>query len=135
MPSIDEVEIHLAYVTRLADRLDLPWQTGMLYREPDVTDAMIEDAYTRVVALERGELLREGIIDQPFWVDYVQAEFPAEFEAVNARSEVLINRYAVLQDIRDDEYFAEMAKLGEERKNVLRRLTDRLMGRTPQNRK
>ncbi|WP_226455638.1 dermonecrotic toxin domain-containing protein [Pseudomonas sp. AF03-9] len=135
VPSIDEVEIHLAYVTRLADRLDLPWQTGMLYREPDVTDAMIEDAYTRVVALERGELLREGIIDQPFWVDYVQAEFPAEFEAVNARSEVLINRYAVLQDIRDDEYFAEMAKLGEERKNVLRRLTDRLMGRTPQNRK
>lgn len=171
--SIDEVEIHLAYVTRLADRLDLPWQSAMFYREPDVTQTMIDDAYTRVVDLERGDLLREGIVEQPFWVDYVEASYASEFEAVSAKNDALIDLYAAQQELADDgrlsaqkkadlrvtinnaaqvlgklpsqtdleqvmsdeEYFADSASLGEERKDVLRRVTDRIMGREPQNRK
>ena len=171
--SIDEVEIHMAYVTRLADRLDLPWQTGMLYNEPDVTPAMLEAAYNRVIALERGDLLRDGIIEQPFWTDYVQVTYANEFDAVSAKNEALINLYSAQQELADDgnlpaekkaglhltidtsaqvlgkspgqanperlmsdeEYFAEVASLGDERKNVLRSVTDRVMGRTPQNRK
>ncbi|RQO59108.1 DUF6543 domain-containing protein [Pseudomonas sp. KBW05] len=170
---IDEVEIHMAYVTRLADRLELPWQTAMFYREPDVTDAMIEAAHSRVVALEHGDLLRDGIIDQPFWADYVQDTFANEFEAVSAKNEALIDLYEAQHELADngdlsaqkkadlrqvidtstqvlgkspsqvspervmsdDEFFADMADLGEERKNVLRTVTDRVMGREPQNRK
>ena len=171
--SIDEVEIHMAYVTQLADRLDLPWQTSMFYNEPDVTSAMLEAAYDRVVALERGDLLRDGIIEQPFWIDYVQVTYANEFDVVSAKNDALINLYSAQQELVDDgglsdekkadlrltintsaqvlgkspgqtspdrlmsdaEYFAEVASLGDERKNVLRTVTDRVMGRSPQNRK
>ncbi|NVZ51947.1 hypothetical protein HX792_16495 [Pseudomonas sp. B6002] len=165
--SIDEVEIHLAYVTRLADRLDLPWQSAMFYTEPDVTPAMIEQAYTRVRELESGDLLRDGIIEQPFWANYVQTTFAADFAPVSAKSDALIDLNTAQQewlddgslsaerkvDLRktidasaqvlgksasqvspgqvmsDDEYYAEMTRLGDERKNILRTLTDRIMGR------
>ena len=172
--SIDEVEVHLAYATGLADRLDLPWQSkSMRFEEPDVTSKMLDAAYTRVIALERGNLLREGIIEQPFWADYVQVNFPREFDAVSAKNEALINLYSAQQELAgdggltalekadlratidtsaqilgksssqatpeqvmsDDEYFADMASLGEEHKNVLRSVTDRVMGRSSQNRK
>ncbi|PMZ07689.1 hypothetical protein C1X98_23935 [Pseudomonas sp. FW306-2-11BA] len=71
--TIDEVEVHLAYMTDLADRLDLPWQSrGMNFREiASVTPAMIESAYERVLALEQGDLLRDSIIDQDFWVRHI----------------------------------------------------------------
>ena len=172
--SIDEVEIHLAYATGLAERLDLPWQSrSMMFREPDVTDRMLDEAYTRVRALERGDLLREGIVEQPFWADYVQVTYANEFDAVSAKNDALINLYTAQRELADDggltvqqkadlrltidtsaqvlgrspeqaspdqvmsdeEYFADVASLGEERKNVLRAVTDRVMGRTPQNRK
>lgn len=171
--AIDEVEIYLAYTTRLADRLDLPWQSRMQFTEPDVTDVMIEDAYARVVALERGDLLRESILDQPFWVGYIQEHYAEEFKVVSAKNEALINLYTAQQELAedgrlsaqekadlritidtsarvlgklpspgtperamsDDEYFDEVASLGEEHKDVLRAVTDRVMGREPQNRK
>ncbi|OIN55095.1 NEL-type E3 ubiquitin ligase domain-containing protein [Pseudomonas costantinii] len=167
VPSIDEVEIHLAYVTRLANRLDLPWQTGMFFDEPDVTKAMLEAAYKRVIALEDGDLLRDSIVDQPFWTEYIQTSFANEFDAVSAKNEALINLYSAQEELAangklsveqkaelqrtidasaqvlgkspsqassgqvmsDDEYFSEMESLGEERKNILRTVTDRVMGR------
>ncbi|VVM43659.1 NEL-type E3 ubiquitin ligase domain-containing protein [Pseudomonas fluorescens] len=73
--SIDAVEIHLAYVTKLAERLDLPWQSrSMRVDEPDVTLPMIEAAYKRVLALEEGDLLRDSILEQDFWSRYIQGE-------------------------------------------------------------
>ncbi|KAF1029513.1 MAG: hypothetical protein GAK37_01732 [Pseudomonas sp.] len=167
VPSIDEVEIHLAYVTRLANRLDLPWQTAMFFEEPDVTPAMLEAAYKRVIALEAGDLLRNNIVEQPFWADYVQTSYAHEFDAVSAKNEALINLYAAQEELAangtlsddqkaqlqrtidasaqvlgksprqvsagpvmsDEEYFSEMETLGEERRNVLRTVTDRVMGR------
>ncbi|MGY2178247.1 dermonecrotic toxin domain-containing protein [Pseudomonas azotoformans] len=171
--SIDEVEIHLAYVTRLANELDLPWQTSMFYNEPDVTQDMLDDASRRVKDLETGDLLRDGIVEQPFWADFVQVTYANEFEAVSAKNEALINLYTAEQTLaddgtlsaqqktelrltidtsaqvlgkspeqvspdretRDEEFFADMVSLGEEHKNVLRTVTDRLMGRPTQNRK
>ena len=66
--SIDEVEVHLAYMTDLADRLDLPWQTRkMQFRKiAAVTPQMIEAACQRVLDLEAGDLLRDSISEQPF---------------------------------------------------------------------
>ncbi len=57
---IDEVEVHMAYATALAERLDLPWQSRLMrFEEPDVTLMMIEAAYRRVLALGEGDLLRD----------------------------------------------------------------------------
>ncbi|MGH8335066.1 MAG: NEL-type E3 ubiquitin ligase domain-containing protein, partial [Pseudomonas sp.] len=79
--TIDEVEVHLAYMTDLAERLDLPWQSqGMLFRNiAGVTQKMIEDAYQRVLALEEGELLAQRILEQPFWESYLEETFSKEY--------------------------------------------------------
>lgn len=82
--TIDEVEVHLAYMTDLALSLDLPWQSrGMLFRKiAGVTQAMIENAYKRVLALEEGELLAPRILEQPFWKSYLEETYRKEFDDV-----------------------------------------------------
>lgn len=79
--TIDEVEVHLAYMTDLAERLNLPWQSrGMLFRNiAGVTQKMIEDAYQRVLALEEGELLAQRILEQPFWERYLEETYSKEY--------------------------------------------------------
>ncbi|WP_460131817.1 dermonecrotic toxin domain-containing protein [Pseudomonas sp. S1_E04] len=101
--SIDEVEIHLAYATRLASRLDLPWQSrSMTFAEPDVTELMLEGAAKRVQALEAGELLRDNLLEQPFWADHVQASNPVEFKAMSAKVDALADLQEAQQQWRAD---------------------------------
>lgn len=80
--TIDEVEVHLAYMTDLGERLDLPWQSrGMLFRKiAGVSERMIEEAYQRVVALEEGELLAPRILEQPLWQRFLEKTFRKEFD-------------------------------------------------------
>lgn len=166
--TIDEVEIHLAYVTKLARRLDLPWQSAsMMFAEPDVTALMLEDAYDRVLQLEQGDLLRDSIVEQSFWVDYVEGAHLEAFKAVDAKNDALLSLLEAQQEWVDNgglsaqqkqdlrntietsaallgipaadvspgkvmsnaDYFAYSGRLGEERKNILRGLTDEAMGR------
>ncbi|WP_294737368.1 DUF6543 domain-containing protein [uncultured Pseudomonas sp.] len=88
--AIDEVEIHLAYVTHLRDRLELPWQShSMRFLEPDVTAPMVEAAYLRVLALEQGDLLRDGIVQIEFWTAYLQSAKPEAFVGLNGKIEAL----------------------------------------------
>lgn len=102
--TIDEVEVHLAYMTDLAQRLDLPWQSrGMLFRKiAGVTQAMIEDAYKRVLALEEGELLAPRISGQPFWKSYLEETYRKEFDEVLSR----------LRDADEVTQFNAMQELG-----------------------
>ncbi|CAJ0570522.1 unnamed protein product, partial [Mesorhabditis spiculigera] len=88
--AIDEVEIHLAYVTHLRDRLELPWQShSMRFLEPDVTASMVEAAYLRVLALEQGDLLRDSIVQMEFWTAYLQRAKPEAFVGLNGKIEAL----------------------------------------------
>jgi hypothetical protein len=167
--TLDEVEIHLAYVTGLAQRLDLPWQSrSMRFSEPDVTPRMLDDAYERVTRLEEGDLLREQLIEQDFWRNYLEATHAEAFE-------VLLNKSRALDDLleaqtawatdgnlsdtqkaaqrkiiettartlgkpaseiapglvmSDARYYADIAVLAEESKNILRRLCDQALGRS-----
>lgn len=95
--TIDEVEVHLAYMTDLADRLDLPWQSrGMNFREiAGVTPAMIESAYDRVLALEQGDLLRDSIIEQDFWVRHITGANRRSFKDYERQTSWLIELQAV----------------------------------------
>ncbi|MGF6285770.1 hypothetical protein QF010_004420 [Pseudomonas silensiensis] len=86
--TIDEVEVHLAFMTDLAERLDLPWQArGMQFRNmAGVTSEMIEDAYQRILGLEEGNLLRDSIAEQPFWNSFVESSNRARFRAIDRKT-------------------------------------------------
>ena len=86
LKTIDEVEIHLAYTTLLAKRLDLPWQLEMFFAEPDVTPAMLDAAYSQVLALEEGEGLRNQIIKIPFWREFIERTNSALFAALDEKA-------------------------------------------------
>lgn len=86
LKTIDEVEIHLAYSSRLAKRLDLPWQLEMFFAEPDVTPAMQDAAYNQVLALEEGEGLRNQLIEIPFWREFIERTNSARFAAQDEKA-------------------------------------------------
>lgn len=82
-PAPDEVEVHMAFETGLAERLQLPWQTeGMLYRERSgVTDEKITKAYETIKAGEQGDGLVNGMLELyygNFWEKYLQKTYQQE---------------------------------------------------------
>ena len=85
--SIDEVEIYLSYVTALAERLDLPWQSrSMLFEEEDVTPWMIETAFRQVLALETGDDLTDLLLEQDFWSKHIQGANRQAFKNLRRRT-------------------------------------------------
>jgi hypothetical protein len=97
--SIDEVEVHLAYMTDLAERLDLPWQArGMQFRQiAEVTKEMIEAALQRIKALEEGDLLRDQILKQAFWRDWVEGANQEMFDGLQRQVESVTDLQNALQ--------------------------------------
>lgn len=112
--SIDEVEVHMAYMTDLADRLELPWQSrGMLFRNvAGVTEKMIEDAYQRVIALEEGELLAPRILEQPFWQQFLKRTYRTEFDEL-------------LTSLKDEDDMAQFEALQTLEKTLTQKAIDR----------
>jgi hypothetical protein len=97
--TIDEVETHLAYMTDLASRLDLPWQSRDLQfrTHSGVTPAMVNDAYARVLTLEEGDLLRDSIVEQPFWESHIQGSHRGAFKAIKRRIDATTEFYLALE--------------------------------------
>jgi hypothetical protein len=84
-PAPDEVEVHLAYETALAGRLDLPWQSeGMVYRPRAGVDAdKIDIAYRMIVKREQGDGMINGMIDlyyENFWEEHLRSTHPDEYQ-------------------------------------------------------
>lgn len=123
--TIDEVEVHLTYMTDLAERLDLPWQSrGMLFRTiAKVSPEMIEAAYQRVLALEQGDLLRDSIVEQEFWSRYIRGANRRAFNDLGRKSEALIDLQAA------QEKWANDASASVEEKARLREKIESLAGR------
>ncbi len=95
---IDEVEIHMIYPTMLAERLDLPWQSReMMFRAPDVSSEMIGKAYDRVIEKEQGAQLQERLLEQPFWVNYLERSHSQQIRALHVRGEPLLDLQAAQQ--------------------------------------
>ena len=112
--TIDEVEVHLAYMTDLAERLDLPWQArGMQFRAiSKVSKEMIEAACQRVLALEEGDLLTERILEQPIWQTFMETTYRQEFDALKLR----------LENAEDEDIFQAI-------KDLEKTLTQQALGR------
>ncbi|EJM80893.1 hypothetical protein PMI34_05421 [Pseudomonas sp. GM74] len=97
--AIDEVEVHLAYMTDLAERLDLPWQArGMQFRKiAEVSKEMIEDAFQRIKALEEGDLLIDRIFEQPLWKTWLESTYREELNGLKRRIDATIDLQDALQ--------------------------------------
>lgn len=81
----DEVEVHLAFETGLAERLELPWRSeGMRYQpRSGVNEAEIELAYRMIMRREQGDGLVNGMINLPsdnFWERHLRKTHPTQYE-------------------------------------------------------
>ena len=81
--TVDEVDVHLAYQTSLANRLDLPWLSDhMLYRETArVSPSQIEQAYTTVLELGQGDGLVNQMLLETYWEKLLQETHDSLFQA------------------------------------------------------
>lgn len=100
----DDVEVYLAYQTGLAKRLGLPWQTeSMLFRPVSgVTDAMIDTAYDTVLALGEGDGLVDKMLEQDFWQNYLQEQFPARLASNKHRHMKLFEQLETLREVQQE---------------------------------
>lgn len=84
--TVDEVEVHTGYQSRLSSSLELPWVPSyMVYR---LTAAVGEKEFTLAYRLikegEKGDGLINQILEVPFWDTYLTEAYPTELNA-NAR--------------------------------------------------
>lgn len=85
LEALEEVEIRLAYREGLKDRLDLPGQVqaAKFTFLGNVTQAMLDDAYRRVILLDNSAQELESLLARGFWRDFVANKYRSRFEAQN----------------------------------------------------
>lgn len=88
--TIDDVEVYLAYKTKLAQRLDLPWQSSAMqfdsFALTGVKPQDIDDAFQRVMAEEKSpNVLRDAINQQPFWTEFLESNHD-EFRSLDDKN-------------------------------------------------
>lgn len=100
----DHLEVHLAYQTGLGRRLGLPWRSeNMRYRSTSrVTETMIDDAFNRVLELEKDDGLVNAMIDVEFWEKHLRKINPAQFEANTRLFEDRPNVFEELRSVQDE---------------------------------
>jgi hypothetical protein len=115
----DEVEVYLAYQTSLAQRLNLPWQSGRMYYRgvSGVSDAMIERAYDTVLELEEGDGLVNKMLEQDFWTDYLQKKWPVRMESNKLKYQRMYEQLESVRDTRRE--WADSAQLSDEQRSAL----------------
>lgn len=97
---VDEVQVYLAYQTGLKRRLDLPWMSEhMVYRNTArVTQKHLDAALRSILDLSQGDGLVKGVLEQPFWADYLRNTHKEAFEA---QAEKRAHAGSQLEDLRD----------------------------------
>ncbi|WP_030129582.1 NEL-type E3 ubiquitin ligase domain-containing protein [Pseudomonas sp. QTF5] len=95
----DEVEVHLAYDTGLAKRLDLPWQSEAMNFRPlaGVTDEMIDNTYDTIIDAEAGDGLVNQMITRSFWEQYLRRTWPNELAS---NSDLHYRKLELLEDLK-----------------------------------
>ncbi|MFC6297758.1 NEL-type E3 ubiquitin ligase domain-containing protein [Pseudomonas spelaei] len=100
--TVDEVEVHLAYQTRLARRLGLPWVSEhMLYRETArVNEVSISRAHTAVLSLSEGDGLVDQILLEPYWENFLKERYATDYE-INESS--IDEQFALLDQLQSEQ--------------------------------
>ena len=99
----DDVEVHLAFATGLAKRLELPWQSeGMLFEPRSGVDRVkIETAYDTIIEREKGDGLVNGMVDSfenPFWEQHLRKTYPEQFES---NDQLFEEKQGQLEELRE----------------------------------
>lgn len=120
---VDEVEVSLAYRTRLARELDLPGQPRTMQFEgiAEVSQAQLEAAAREVRSRERGSGLAEYIAQRDFWITYLRGEYAERFRAAE---QPFWDQLDVLEADQQPEsqYLATMNQLARDREKALQQL-------------
>ncbi|OKO46161.1 dermonecrotic toxin domain-containing protein [Pseudomonas sp. BTN1] len=117
---VDEVDVHLAYQTDLAARLDLPWISNhMLYRATaNVSEEQINHAYTQVLALSEGDGLVNQMLLEPYWEQYLRNSHD---QALRDNDQLYSTRFLQLDDLQTAQaQWARADELTAEKKALLR---------------
>lgn len=125
----EEVEVNLAYLSRLAQRLDLLGQPRYMQFEnfAQVSASQIDDAYTEVLQTEMTAQRTIFISQLDFWVDVLRAEQPDDFDEADDHYSTLM---AALEEhknvLSSEQYMRQANSLRDERDRALGNLAQRL---------
>ena len=128
--SVDEVEVYLAYQTRLSNRLELPWvNDNMVYRHTaNVPQTSIEQAYLAVHTLSEGDGLVDQMLLQPYWEAFLKEHYAQGYQA----NEDSIEQQLLLLDDLDtaQKAFAQASGLSaeqaEQQRQALKTMVEQL---------
>jgi hypothetical protein len=133
---LDEVEVRLAYLQGLAERLDLPGQPkGMIFRRiSGVTAAKLDAAALQVAGLEGSEVMIQSLAGREFWVQSLEQKGFAEIDRrYQLRAEVL---FSDKEHLSGAHYLARydnlMKQRSTERHQLAVSLTREILARQPQ---
>ncbi|KKO14640.1 NEL-type E3 ubiquitin ligase domain-containing protein [Pseudomonas putida] len=125
----EEVEVNLAYLSGLAQRLDLLGQPRHMQfgRLANVSPLQLEEAFKEVLEVEAGEQRIVFISERDFWLPVLRAEHADEFETLETQFSL---RLETLDEQREaltsDEYWKLSNALRDEREQALASLAQRL---------
>lgn len=122
----DDVEVHMAYETGLAKKLDLPWRSEDMLSESrsGVDQAKIETAYETILERERGDGLVNGMIDvfeHPFWEEYLRKTYPEQFES---NDRLYADKHAQLETLRETQKEWAQHQDREQTNQIFKKLED-----------
>ncbi|NVZ72030.1 dermonecrotic toxin domain-containing protein [Pseudomonas costantinii] len=118
--TVDEVEVYLAYQTRLARKLQLPWVSdNMVYRATaNVPEGSITSAYSAVLALSEGDGLVDQILKEPYWENFLKEHFAQAYEANEENIEQQMTLLDQLQSKQQE--FSQSENLSDDQKTQAR---------------
>ena len=113
--TVDEVEVHTGYQTRLSSSLELPWVPNyMVYRlTAGVGNKEFVSAYKLIKEGEQGDGLVNQLLEVPFWEAYLEKAYSAE---LHANADIFEEKEEWLNQLKDlQESWANASPLLESR--------------------
>lgn len=131
------LEISLAYRVGLAERLDLPAQPRRMVAglNVEVTAAALDKACLAVLEIERTSALQDWIVQQGFWIEYLEAAHRDRFAAITDRTAQgfaqLEGQVQLSRETAAERMNAILQNFRNERRDLIWQLTSQALGRHP----
>ncbi|MBV4453777.1 MULTISPECIES: dermonecrotic toxin domain-containing protein [Pseudomonas] len=125
--TVDEVGVYLAYQTRLARQLELPWiSDNMVYRNTaNVPETSITNALTAVQTLSEGDGLVDRMLKEPYWETFLKEHYAQDYAA---NEENIGQQLALFDDLDSQQKaFAQALDLNEAQKAEKRQALSRIV--------